>query len=130
MTQMNDNTTNSFLQQYQITVVDNNKRCQRGGRIQPQYFLHQDDKDMFEDQRRMYDTEPLLTVTIPQSRLTDLIELESKFFNHMREMGGRHMFAVWSEQQREERLLREQYQSVKDAYEQYSLMLHLTKHNK
>ena len=127
---MNDNTTNSFLQQYQITVVDNNKRCRRYGWTPPLYFLHQDDKDVFEDQRRMYDTEPLLTVTIPQSRLTDLVELESKFFNHMREMGGRHMFATWTEQQREERILRETYPAVQEAYEQYSLMLHLTKHNK
>ena len=127
---MNDEITKSFLQQYQVNVIDDNKRCSRYGRAQPQYFVHQDNKDMVEAVQRSYETEPLLTVTIPQSRLTDLIELESKFFNHMREMGGRHMFATWTEQQREERILRETYPAVQEAYEQYSLMLHLTKHNK
>lgn len=113
-----------------MTLVDNNKRCIRNAKSNSAFFNDPYDMEIIE--RRLaarYDTEPLLTFTIPQSHLDNLIALEEKFFKHVAETGARNTFALWIDHQNEERRLRDQYPAVQSAYEQYSTMLHLVKHS-
>lgn len=121
-----------FFSRYQISLLDNNKRHARPNyNFRAEFFL--DPLDMARvnsSDSIQYYTEPLLTITIPESRLEDLISLEEKFFSHVAESGARTTFSIWLDHQNEERRLRGQYPAVQAAYEQYSTMLHLVKHSK
>lgn len=70
-------------------------------------------------------TEPLITLDIPSSKLQAVAELESVFFNNATGGHGRHIFETIMDQLEEEKMLRQQYPAVQDAYEKYSLMLNL-----
>lgn len=118
-----DKMFNSFLIKYGVKVLSNTKRCIRHLSTL-HFFNYSKDKDMF-DETGLFETEPVLTVEIPLSRLTSLVELESIFFNNIESVDSRRMFEVWYNQQIEEKQLREKHPACKSAYEQYSTVLNL-----
>ena len=69
--------------------------------------------------------EPLLTITIPLSKLEALSNIDSVFYNNIEDVYARQIFESWMDSQREEKYLRQQYPAVQSAYEQYSMVLHL-----
>ena len=126
----NSESEKKFYKRYQLTLIDNNKRCYRNARMNTAFFTDKNDMEIVDRMRtEYYGTEPLLTITVPESRLADLIALEERFFRHVAESGAHNTFALWIDHQNEERRLRAQYPAVQAAYEQYSTMLHLVKHS-
>lgn len=118
-----DKMFNSFLTKYGVKVLNNTKRCIKHLSTL-HFFNYSKDKDMF-DQVQEYETEPVLTVEIPLSKLEALAELESIFFNNIDSVGSRRMFEVWYDQQIEEKELRHKHPACQSAYEQYSTVLNL-----
>jgi hypothetical protein len=70
-------------------------------------------------------TEKLLTVDIPESRLNTLVEMENRFMNFRNSDHSRDMFELLMDKEREEAHYRHTNAAVKKAYEQYSIMLNL-----
>jgi hypothetical protein len=120
-------TEKEFCQRHHIQVIDTNKRFQRHRMVNPQFFKDGNDYNAVYNNAIAYDTEKLLTITIPESELDRIKEFEDQVFNNMKTHGSNHymMFEMIMEQKQEERRLREKYPSVKKAYEHYSLILKL-----
>jgi hypothetical protein len=70
-------------------------------------------------------TEKLLTVEIPESRLKTLVEMENRFMNFRNSDHSRDMFELLMDKEREEAHYRHTNAAVQKAYEQYSIMLNL-----
>ena len=120
-------TENEFCQRHYIQVIDTNKRFRRHRMVNPRFFKDGTDYNTVYNDAIAYDTEKLLTITIPESELDRIKEFEDQVFNNMKKNGSNHymMFETIMEQKQEERRLREKYPSVKKAYEHYSLILKL-----
>jgi len=120
-------TEKEFCQRHYIQVIDTNKRFQRFRKVEPLFFKDGNDYNTVYNEAIEYETEKLLTITIPESELDRIKEFEDQVFNNMKTHGGDHymMFEMMMEQKQEERRLREKYPSVKKAYEHYSLILKL-----
>jgi len=112
----------SFCQKYFIDILDRSRRFVRHSPVE--YFSVPVDKDICYRTMEM-ESEPLLTVTIPLSKLEALLELEATFFNNIEDVYSRRMFETWMDSQREEKYIRQKYPTVQAAYEQYSMTLHL-----
>jgi len=115
---------NKFYKYYDITVLDTSKKSVSYRR--PVNFTVAEDKDMFSTTTD-YKTEPLYTITIPESKLSRLAEMDRMFFNNRSDQHYRDMFATLMSQKQEERYLRDQHEAVKAAFEHYSMLLHLVK---
>lgn len=114
-----------FCQRYQINVLSTNKRCVKY--IKPMtHFLDPTDLNTALPSTH-YETEPVATIDIPLSSLEKIAEVESTFYNNIEDVERRRYFENWMHRQSEEKYLQEKYPSVKQAYEQYSLMLHMCK---
>lgn len=111
-----------FMQKYKIDFLSDSKRCVRTTPV-TKYFVLESDKDVMQNSAIAYDTEPLITVNIPLSRLEQLANLESMFYNNIDDDYPRQLFQRWVEQQENEHFLRTNYSSVRKAYEHYSAML-------
>lgn len=111
-----------FMDKYKIDFLSGSKRCIR---ISPmtQYFISPTDKNIAQDCLPTYDTEPLITVDIPLSKLEQLANLESMFYDNIEDANPRSIFRRWVDQQEEEYRLRTKFDSVRKAYEHYSAML-------
>jgi hypothetical protein len=123
-----DTKLTEYLKRHDVSVLDTNKRF---ARYQPtrNYFLDQKDYNII-NQKVDIQTEPLYTVTIPESELKRLQEFEDQVFNNMKQTGHFNLFQTIMEQKEEEAQLRRQFPSVQKAYENYSLMLNLCKSGK
>lgn len=117
----------SFLEKYGVKILNDTKRCIRHS-PNTQFFNYANDKNMF-DQIESFETEPVLTVEIPLSKLEALADLESIFFNNIDDVGSRRMFQVWYDQQCEEKELRNKFPTCQSAYEHYSTVLNLCRTN-
>lgn len=113
----------SFCKKYFATIIDKSRRFVRHRPVE--FFSCVDDKNLYKEIE--IEAEPLLTITIPLSKLEALADLESIFFNNIEDVHARRMFETWLDSQAEEKYLRQKYPTVKDAYEQYSMTLHLCK---
>ncbi len=71
------------------------------------------------------ESEPVITLEIPTRMLNNIANVESTFYNNIHDDHPRRMFETIMEQRAEERLLQEKYPAVKQAFDQYSLMLNL-----
>jgi len=112
----------NFMRKYNIQLLNDNRRCMT--RMQPRlYFSFEQDKDYVSDMPPECNYEPLITVEIPLSRLDEIADLESIFFNNIDDENSRRIFQRWLEQQNEEKRLRDNHPAVKKAYEHYSAML-------
>lgn len=112
-----------FIQKYKIEFLSDSKRCLRTTPV-TKYFVLESDKDVMQNSAMTYDTEPLITVSIPLSKLEQLANLESMFYNNIDDEYPRQLFQRWVEQQENEHFLRTNYESVRKAYEHYSAMLY------
>jgi hypothetical protein len=127
---MSDN-TREWLQSNNISILDTNKRFVRY--TQPRFtnfFLNPDDYNEINITKMTAGSEPLYTITIPESNLEKLESFEKQVFNNMKERGHYNLFEYLMQQKEEEKQLREENPAVQKAYEQYSLMLNLAKNHK
>lgn len=111
-----------FCKDYEVKVVNDSGRHARYR--PPTFFTDPTSADVIRTDIVDFQTETLYTLQIPESRLKTLIEMENRFFNHRLD-GVRDMFEMLMDKEREESFYRHNNESVKKAYEQYSIMLNL-----
>lgn len=116
-----------WLNDHNIRIVNSSKRIARVRKLD--YFRISNDYNVIKDNIN-YETEALITLEVPESDLKNIAEFECQVFNNMREKGHYNIFQVMLEQKEEEKILRENNEAVKKAYEHYSLLLHLAKYGK
>jgi hypothetical protein len=116
---------NQFYNSYDISVLDTSKKSVSYS--VPKNFTIPNNKDVVAISKSDYQTEPLYTVTIPESKLKQLAEMDRMFFNNRNDRHYRDMFATLMSQKQEEKLCREQCAAVKEAFEHYSMLLNLVK---
>ena len=111
-----------FCENYEVRVINDQKRFARYRR--PQFFTDPLNASIIQDTMDVQ-TEKLLTVEIPESRLNTLVEMENRFMNFRNSDHSRDMFEMLMDKEREESHYRYTNEAVKKAYEQYSIMLNL-----
>lgn len=111
-----------FCKNYEVKILDDQKRFARY-RV-PQFFTDPLNASIIRDSVD-YQTEKLYTVTIPESRLNTLVEMENRFMNFRNSDHSRDMFEMLMDKEREEAHYRHTNEAVQKAYEQYSIMLNL-----
>ena len=111
-----------FCENYEVKIVNDQKRFARYRR--PQFFTEPLNASIIRDDMDMQ-TEKLLTVEIPESRLNTLVEMENRFMNFRNSDHNRDMFEMLMDKEREEAHYRHTNQAVQKAYEQYSMLLNL-----
>jgi hypothetical protein len=117
-----DEKLKKFCENYEVKIVNDQKRFARYRR--PQFFTEPLNASIIQDSMDMQ-TEKLLTVDIPESRLNTLIEMENRFMNFRNSDHSRDMFELLMDKEREEAHYRHTNIAVQKAYEQYSIMLNL-----
>jgi hypothetical protein len=111
-----------FCENYEVKIVNDQKRFARYRK--PQFFTEPLNASIIQDTLDMQ-TEKLLTVEIPESRLNTLVEMENRFMNFRNSNHSRDMFELLMDKEREEAHYRHTNQAVQKAYEQYSMLLNL-----
>ena len=111
----------SFYSKYFISVINDTRRFSRAIPVRLTAFI--DDRDC--ENRIEIESEPLLTITIPQSKLELLISIENTFFNNIEDVHARRIFEVWMDDHQQEQYLRSLHPGAQAAYEQYQLILSL-----
>jgi len=111
-----------FCENYEVKIVNDQKRFARYRR--PQFFTDPYNASIIQDTMDMQ-TEKLLTVELPESRLNTLVEMENRFMNFRNSDHSRDMFELLMDKEREEAHYRHTNAAVQIAYEQYSIMLNL-----
>ena len=111
-----------FCENYEVKIVNDQKRYARYRR--PQFFTEPLNASIIQDTMDMQ-TEKLLTVEIPESRLNTLIDMEKRFMNFRDSDHNRDMFEMLMDKEREEAHFRYTNAGVQKAWEQYSIMLNL-----
>jgi hypothetical protein len=111
-----------FCENYEVKIINDQKRFARYRR--PQFFTEPLNASIIRDDLDLQ-TEKLLTVEIPESRLNTLIEMENRFMNFRNSDHNRDMFEMLMDKEREEAHYRYTNVAVQKAYEQYSIMLNL-----
>jgi hypothetical protein len=117
-----DEKLKKFCENYEVKIVNDQKRYARYRR--PQFFTEPLNASIIQDTMD-FQTEKLLTVDIPESRLNTLVEMENRFMNFRNSDHSRDMFEMLMDKEREEAHYRFTNEAVKKAYEQYSIMLNL-----
>jgi hypothetical protein len=117
-----DEKLKKFCENYEVKIVNDQKRFARYRR--PQFFTEPLNASIIQDTMD-FQTEKLLTVDIPESRLNTLVEMENRFMNFRNGDHSRDMFELLMDKEREEAHFRHTNQAVQKAYEQYSIMLNL-----
>jgi hypothetical protein len=121
---VDDNKLKNFCENYEVRVLDNQKR--RARYHPPRFFTEPTQADIIRKDVVEYEHEQVYTIDIPEGRLRALVELEQRFFkwqNHSR--GEVDMFQTLMDKEREEAFYRNSNSAVRKAYEQYSIMLNL-----
>ena len=120
---MNDE-LKKFCENYEVSVLNDQKRRARYN--PPQFFTDPERADIIRKDVIQYETEKVYTLEIPEGRLRALVELEKRFFKwHYHSKSEVDLFEMLMEKEREEAFYRNTNTAVKNAYEQYSLMLNL-----
>jgi hypothetical protein len=117
-----DEKLKKFCENYVVKIVNDQNRYARYRR--PQFFTEPLNASIIQDTMDMQ-TEKLLTVELPESRLNTLVEMENRFMNFRNSDHSRDMFELLMDKEREEAHYRHTNAAVKKAYEQYSIMLNL-----
>lgn len=118
----------NFCENYEVRILNDNKR--RAKYKPARYFTDPTRADLIRNDIVDYDTEPVFTVEIPESRLKTLVEMEERFMNYRSDGYQRDWFEMLMDKEREEAHFRHTNEAVKKAYEQYSMLLHLAGYNK
>lgn len=120
---MNDE-LKDFCRNYEVNVLNDQKR--RARYHPPRFFTDPARADIIRNDIVEFETEPVITLEIPESRLRTLVEMERRFFKWQRHSQGEiDMFETLMNKEREEAHYRHTNAAVKKAYEQYSVMLNL-----
>jgi hypothetical protein len=115
---------NQFCQNYEVRVLNDQKR--RARYHPPRFFTDPERADIIRNDIVEYETEPVYTLEIPESRLRTLIEMERRFYKWQHHSQGEvDMFETLMNKEREEAHYRHTNAAVKKAYEQYSMLLNL-----
>ena len=124
---MNDE-LKDFCRNYEVNVLNDQKR--RARYHPPKFFTDPCRADII-TRDMQYETEPVITLEIPESRLRTLVEMECKFYKWQRHSRSEvDMFQTLMDKEREEAHYRHTNASVQKAYEQYSIMLNLAGYQK
>lgn len=115
-----------FCNRFSINLLNTSRRCAKLRNITSTSFTTADNDLTFKIEN---DTEPLLTVEIPLSKLEFISNIESQFFNNIDDIYGRHIFHRWMSDQSDEKALRREYETLQAAYDQYQLTLSLVRQN-
>lgn len=112
-----------FLHNYDIKIENDMKRRQV---YHPptQFFVDPTDASICTSDPAV-ETEKLYTISIPESRLRALIELEERMSRYIHDPGGHNLLENLMDKERQEAILREQNEGIQKAYEQYSMLLNL-----
>ncbi len=114
----------TFCENYEIRVL-NDQKC-RARYHPPRFFTNPERADIIRNDMVEYETEKVITLEIPESRLKSLIEMERRFFNwHKHSQGEVDLFQTLMDKEREESYYRKSNPAVQKAYEQYSILLNL-----
>ena len=118
-----------FCRNYEVRVLNDQKRR---ARYHPaKFFTDPLRADIIRNDVVEYETERVFTVEIPEGRLQTLVEMERRFYNYTdHNRGPVDLFEVLMDKEREESHYRNTNQAVKNAYEQYSIMLNLAGYQK
>ncbi len=120
---MNDE-LKDFCRNYEVNVLNDQKR--RARYHPPRFFTDPARADIIRNDIVEFETEPVITLEIPESRLRTLVEMERRFFKWQRHSQGEiDMFETLMNKEREEAHYRHTNAAVQKAYEQYSVMLNL-----
>ena len=96
-----DEELKNFCTNYEVKVVDDQKRYQRYR--PPIYFSDPTRADLIRDDIVEFKTERLYTLQIPESRLQSLVEMEKRFFaQHRHDRGAVDMFEMLMNKERKE----------------------------
>jgi hypothetical protein len=121
---VDDNKLKNFCENYEVRVLDNQKR--RARYHPPRFFTDPERADIIRKDIVEFEHEQVYTVEIPEGRLRALVELEQRFFKwHNHSRGEVDMFQTVMDKEREEAFYRNSNEAVRKAYEQYSIMLNL-----
>lgn len=113
-----------FCNNYEVRVLNDQKR--RARYHPPKFFTDPSRADLIRNDIVEYETEKIFTVEIPEGRLRALVEMEQRFFKWQRHSPGEvDMFQTLMDKEREEAYYRQTSPAVRNAYEQYSIMLNL-----
>ncbi len=124
-----DEQVKQFCENYEVRVLNDTKR--RARYHPPRFFTDPERADIIRHDVVEYETEKVLTLEIPESRLRTLIEMERKFFKWQRHSTGEvDLFQTLMDKEREESFYRNTNPAVQKAYEQYSIMLNLAGYQK
>ena len=119
-----DEQVKQFCENYEVRVLNDQKR--RARYHPPRFFTVAERADIVRHDVVEYETERVITMEIPESRLRTLIEMERRFFKWQRHSPGEiDMFQTLMDKEREEAHYRNTNPAVQKAYEQYSIMLNL-----
>jgi hypothetical protein len=121
--------TLDFYKNYEVCVLNDSKR--RARYHPPKFFTDPARADIIRNDVVEYETEKVITLEIPESRLKTLIEMERRFFKWQRHNPGEiDMFQTLMDKEREESYYRNTNETVRKAYEQYSMLLNLAGYQK
>ena len=113
-----------FCRNYEVNVLNDQKR--RARYHPPRFFTDPSRADIIRNDIVEFETEPVITLEIPESRLRTLVEMERRFFKWQRHSQGEiDMFETLMNKEREESHYWHTNAAVQKAYEQYSVMLNL-----
>jgi hypothetical protein len=112
-----------FCEKYLAKILDTNKRVPITWPLHPTIVNFKDPVPA----QVQYDTEPLYTIQIPLSKLNAIAEVENIFYNNIDHVGHRRIFETWMDAQEEDNRIRNKYPAVREAYQQYTLLLRLSR---
>ena len=119
-----------FCKDYEVQILHEN-RCHRRVRyVVPEFFNYSDDASIINSKEMIQQTESLYTLSIPESRLRALLEMEERVFRFSNERGNKELFEVLMDKEREEAYYRTTNEGIEKAYEQYSMLLYLAGYQK
>ncbi len=121
---MDDNKLKNFCENYEIRVLNDQKR--RARYHPPKFFTDPERADVIRKDVVEFEDERVYTVEIPEGRLKALVELEQRFFRWQHHTRSEvDMFQTLMDKEREEAFYRNSNEAVRKAYEQYSMLLNL-----
>ena len=119
-----DEEVKQFCENYEVRVLNDTKR--RARYHPPRFFTDPTRADIIRNDVVEYETEKVITLEIPESRLRTLVEMERKFYKWQKHTRSEvDLFQTLMDKEREESFYRNTNPAVQKAYEQYSIMLNL-----
>jgi hypothetical protein len=104
-----------FCRNYEVNVLNDQKR--RARYHPPRFFTDPSRADIIRNDIVEFETEPVITLEIPESRLRTLVEMERRFFKWQRHSQGEiDMFETLMNKEREEAHYRHTNAAVQKAY--------------